>query len=87
MNDLIPDGDSCDEPSVLLGDKGGREFRLGSEKLGERFLELLPITEWGIVTGAVSEHMRVFIGLPPQKYVGGDGDGEGENGGESWYSS
>lgn len=84
LNDLTPDGDSCDEEvSFLRGDKGGKEFLLGSEKLGERFLEPFPIIGCGIVTGAVSGRIRVCIRLPPCKYVGGDGDGEGENGGES----
>lgn len=70
---------------MLLRDKGGSEFLLGSEKLGERYLEpLLPIG-LGMLTGAVSGRIRVCIGLklPPDKYVGGDGDGDAENGGES----
>jgi hypothetical protein len=82
---VIPDGDSCDEGSVLLllGDKGGRELLFGSKELGERCLELLPVIESGILTGAVSGCTRVCIGLPLAKYDGEDGDGDGENGGES----
>lgn len=70
---------------MLLGDKGGSEFLLESEKLGERYLGLLPVIGSGIVTGAVSDRIQVCteLGLPLDKYVGGDGDGDGENGGES----
>jgi hypothetical protein len=50
---------------VLLGDKGGRECLLESEKLGERYLELLPPDIGsGIETGAVSEISRARTGLP-----------------------
>jgi hypothetical protein len=65
LNDRIPEGDSCDDEScfVLLGDKGGRECLLESEKLGERYLELLPDIGSGIVTGAVSEVTRASTGL------------------------
>jgi hypothetical protein len=65
--DRIPEGDSCDDESclVLLGDKGGRECLLESEKLGERYLELLPPDIGsGIETGAVSEVSRARTGLP-----------------------
>ena len=68
---------------MLLGDKGGSECLFGSDKLGERYLGLLLIIKRGILIGAVSECIRVFKGLPPERYVGG----EGENGGESWCSS
>lgn len=70
---------------MLLGENGGREFLLGSEKLGDGYLGLLLPIGRGILTGAVPERIRVCIGFkfPLDKYVGGDGDGDGENGGES----
>lgn len=68
---------------MLLGDGGGRECLLGSDEFGERYLEALPTNGSGIVTGAVSEENREYVGLLLEKYVGGDGEGDGENGGES----
>lgn len=81
MYKAIPGKESCDEGErlVLLGEKGGSGFLLGSEKFDETYL--LNVAEEGIVTGAVPGLTLTILGLLLLPL----GEPEGEKGGESWW--
>ena len=67
---------------MLLGEKGGSGFLPGSEKLDETYL--FNVAEEGMVTGAVPGLTLMRGLLPPDMYLGVDGEPDGEKGGESW---
>lgn len=67
---------------MLLGEKGGSGFLLGSEKLDETYL--LNVAEEGMVTGAVPGLTLICGLLLPEMYLGVEGEPDGEKGGESW---
>lgn len=64
---------------MLLGEKGGSGFLLGSEKLDDTYL--LNVAEEGMVTGAVPGLTLILGLLLP---LGVEGEPDGEKGGESW---
>ncbi|KAH0448711.1 hypothetical protein IEQ34_022511 [Dendrobium chrysotoxum] len=67
------------------GDGGGSKFLVGSEKLGVRYKWFFPAIDCGMLTGGVSD--RNLTGKALAAWVGGDGVGDAENGGESSYPS
>lgn len=80
----MENGESWEEDSclVLLGDRGGRELLLGSDRFGEWYLLLFGRGR-GILTGAVSGIQRFCTRYKLDKYLGVEGEIDGENGGES----